>query len=118
MLTEIAAVAALPLIGDTPDNASINYIAGDKSMNWPMGSSYMGLTDNFLLSRPSKTLIDSLKVLNDERLKVWVAPLEKPWTNVKADNGKVETTVQKGYTYTSTWEYMIELMRKSNLPQN
>lgn len=103
---DIAAVAALPLMTDTPDNASINYQGGDRTYSWPMGALYMGYTDNFLLNRPSKTLVDSLKALNDERLKVWVAPIEKPWTNVKADNGKKEVISQKGYNYDVTWEYM------------
>ncbi len=103
---DIAAVAALPLISDTPENASIAYQGGDKTYSWPMGALYMGYTDNFLLNRPSKTLIDSLKALNDERLKVWAAPIEKPWTNVKADNGKKETIVQKGYSYDIAWEYI------------
>jgi hypothetical protein len=103
---DIAAVAALPLMSDTPDNASIPYQGGDRTYSWPMGALYMGYTDNFLLNRPSKTLIDSLKVLNDERLKVWAAPVEKPWTNVKADNGKKETIVQKGYSYDVTWEFI------------
>jgi hypothetical protein len=103
---DIAAVAALPLMTDTPDNASIAYQGGDRTYSWPMGALYMGYTDNFLLNRPSKTLVDSLKALNDERLKVWVAPIEKPWTNVKADNGKKEVISQKGYNYDVTWEYM------------
>ena len=78
--SEIAAVAALPLMNDVSDNASIDYLAGDRTYSWPMGSSYMGITDDFLLMRPSKTLVDSLKALNDERLKIWCAPLERPWT--------------------------------------
>jgi hypothetical protein len=116
---EIAAVAALPLMGDTPDNASIAYQGGDRTYAWPMGSLYMGYTDNFLLNRPSKTLIDSLKALNDERLKVWVAPIERPWTN-KVDSIQINTytdpstqikygkrtIVQKGYSYDILWEYI------------
>jgi hypothetical protein len=59
--------------------------------------------------RPCKTLVDSLKALNDERLKVWVAPIEKPWTNsldsLKVNSG-TRTVTQKGYTYTYKWEYI------------
>jgi hypothetical protein len=106
---EIAAVAALPLMSDVADNASIAYLTGDRTYSWPMGSSYMGYTDNFLLMRPCKTLVDSLKALNDERLKVWVAPIEKPWTNsldsLKVNSG-TRTVTQKGYTYTYKWEYI------------
>ncbi|MCE1198579.1 MAG: SusD/RagB family nutrient-binding outer membrane lipoprotein [Marinilabiliales bacterium] len=102
---EIAAVAALPLMSAVAENASIPYITGDRSYNWPM--SLDGYSDNFQIFRPSKTLVDSLKALNDGRLQVWVSPVEKPWTNVKADNGKVTaTTDPNGYTYSSTWEYI------------
>lgn len=103
--SEIAAVAALPLMGSVADNASIPYLAGDRTYNWPM--SYDGYSDNFMIYRPSKTLVDSLKVLNDDRLKVWVSPIEKPWTNVSADNGTtVSTTDPNGFSYSSTWEYI------------
>jgi hypothetical protein len=48
-----------------------------------------------------------LKVLNDDRLKVWVAPVEKPWTNVSAQNGQVvATTDPNGFSYSSTYEYI------------
>ena len=102
---EITAVAALPLMSTNADNASIAYLPGDRTYNWPM--SYDGYSDNFMIYRPSKTLVDSLKALNDDRLKVWVAPLEKPWTNVPAQNGvTVNTTDPNGFTYSSTWEYI------------
>ena len=104
--SEIADVAALPLMGAVADNASIQYQSGTSTYSWPMGSLRQGWTDNFLLRRPCKTLIDSLKAMNDERLKVWVAPIQKPWTNVKADNKKKETITQKGYTYDVEWEYI------------
>jgi len=102
---EITAVAALPLMSSNADNASIAYLPGDRTYNWPM--SYDGYSDNFMIYRPSKTLVDSLKALNDDRLKVWVAPIEKPWTNVPAQNGvTVNTTDPNGFTYGSTWEYI------------
>ena len=105
--SEISAVAALPLMGAVTDNASIAYLPGDRTYSWPMGNSYMGYSDNFMIFRPSKTLVDSLKVLNDDRLKVWVAPIEKPWTNVAANNGTVTaTTDPNGFSYSSTWEYI------------
>jgi len=105
--SEIAAVAALPLMSAITDNASIPYLTGDKTYSWPMGNSYMGYSDNFMIFRPSKTLVDSLKVLNDDRLKVWVAPVEKPWTNLPASNGTIVTTTDpNGFSYTSTYEYI------------
>jgi hypothetical protein len=102
---EIAAVSALPLMSAVTDNASIPYLAGDRTYNWPM--SYDGYSDNFMIFRPSKTLVDSLKVLNDGRLQVWIAPIEKPWTNVSANNGTtVTTTDPNNFSYSSTWEYI------------
>jgi hypothetical protein len=103
--TEIAAVAALPLMTANSDNAAIPYLTGDRTYNWPM--SYDGYSDNFMIYRPSKTLVDTLKALGDDRLKVWISPIEKPWTNVAADNSTTTaTTDPNGFTYSSTWEYI------------
>ncbi len=106
---DIAAVAALPLLGDVADNAAIAYIDGDASMASPMGKANLDPSGNFLIYRPCKTLVDTLKALNDERLKVWVAPLEKPWCDktdsVLLNSGK-RTITQKGYTYNYQWEYI------------
>jgi len=103
--SEIAAVAALPLMSAVADNASIPYLDGDRTYNWPM--SYDGYSDNFMIYRPCKTLVDSLKALNDDRLKVWVAPIERPWTNDPAQNGvTVSTTDPNGSSYDSKWEYI------------
>lgn len=106
---EIQAVALLPLLSDVSENAAISYIDGDKTMASPMGSANIDITGNFLIFRPSKTLVDTLKALNDERLKVWVAPIEKPWAatidSVNLNAGK-RTLVQKGYTYNYQWEYI------------
>lgn len=106
---EILAVSALPLISDVPDNAAIPYIDGDRSMASPMGRTNLDPAGNFLIFRPCKTLVDTLKALNDERLKVWVAPVEKPWAasvdSVTLNAGKRSITV-KGYTYNYQWEYI------------
>ena len=104
---EIAIVAALPLMDSNDDNASINYKDGDPSFSWPMGSSNMLFKENFMIMRPSKTLVDTLKALNDDRLKLWIAPIEKPWTNDINQNGvSVSTTDLNGNSYTSSWEYI------------
>jgi hypothetical protein len=106
---DIAAVAALPLLSDVSDNAAISYIDGDKSMASPMGRANLDPTGNYLIYRPSKTLVDTLKALNDERLKVWVAPNERPWTwnpDSVALNGGKRTITQKNYTYNYQWEYI------------
>ncbi len=106
---EIQALALLPLLSDLTDNAAISYINGDRTMASPMGSANVDLTGDFLLYRPSKNLIDTLKALNDERLKVWVAPIEKPWAATMDSvnlNGGIRTINQKGYSYTYQWEYI------------
>ena len=102
---DIAAVAAQPLISTNDENASIPYLDGDRTYNWPM--SYDAYSDNFQIFRPSKTLVDTLKALNDNRLYVWIAPLEKPWVNVKAYDGYTQTvTDPNGFTYTCVAEYI------------
>ena len=106
---DIAAVSALPLLADVTDNATISYIDGDASMASPMGKINLDPAGNFLIMRPCKTLVDTLKALNDERLKVWVAPLERPWAasvdSMTLNTGK-RTITQKGYTYSYQWEYI------------
>jgi len=108
-VAEIQALALLPLLSDVTDNAAISYINGDRTMASPMGSANVDITGGFLIFRPSKNLIDTLKALNDERLKVWVAPIEKPWAatidSVNLNGGK-RTIYQKGYTYNYQWEYI------------
>ena len=106
---EIQAVASLPLLSSVADNAAIPYIDGDASMASPMGRANLDPTGNFLLYRPCKTLVDTLKALNDERLKVWVAPIQKPWADTMDSvnlNGGNRTITVKGYTYTYQWEYI------------
>jgi hypothetical protein len=102
---EIAEVAALPLMEELADNASIDYMPSG-GFSWPKGNANEGWQEGFLNNRPCKTLVDSLKALNDERLKVWCAPIQKPWTDVSSDNGKVEFVEQKGYTYEVEWEHI------------
>ncbi len=100
----IAAIAALPLITSNADNASIAYTATD-TYRWPMSTD--GYNENFQIFRPCKTLVDSLKALNDGRLYVWVAPIEKPWTDTQSENGKVvNITDPNNFTYSATYEYI------------
>lgn len=106
---ELQALSLLPLMSDVADNGAIPYYDADRSMASPMGRANVDPNGDFLIFRPSKTLIDTLKALKDERLKVWVAPTEKPWAN-KIDsvtlNSGNRTIVQKGYSYAYQWEYM------------
>jgi len=110
---QIDSVASLPLMTSVSDDASIPYLAGDPTYSWPRGSSYMLYSGNYMIYRPSKTLVDTLKALGDPRLGVWVAPIEKPWTNVSAQNGTSVTTIDPlGFSYTSTWEYIDRTNKK------
>ena len=103
---ELQALVALPLLADVAENAAIPYIDGHATMASPMGKTNADPAGAFLIFRPSKTLIDSLKALNDERLKVWVAPLERPWSTKVDSNNVTRNIVQKGFTYTYKWEYI------------
>ncbi len=106
----ITALANAPVMSDPADNAAISYIGtlgGDNSNSWTGGPLNWGTIDNFDTRRPCKTLIDKLTGLNDPRMQVWFAPVEKPWTSDPAKNGvSFTTTDPNGYTYTSTWEYI------------
>lgn len=103
---DLQALAVGALISDVTENAAIPYMDGDASISSPMGKANSDPAGAFLIFRPSKTLIDSLKALNDERLKVWVAPLERPWASKIDSNNISRTIVQKGYSYTYKWEYI------------
>jgi hypothetical protein len=89
------------------DNASLAYIGTTAANSWTGGPLNWATADEFDKRRPSKTLVDMLASLNDPRLQVWFAPVEKPWTNNPALDGvTVNTTDRNGYTYTSKWEYV------------
>ena len=97
--------SATPVFTAAGDNVSISYPGTTADNSWQGGN----LNDNggteFDRRRPSKTLVDKLTQLNDPRLKVWIAPVEDPWTSNPALNGvTVNTTGPNGFTYTSTWE--------------
>lgn len=97
--------AATPIFTAAGDNVSISYPGTTADNSWQGGT----LNDNdgseFYRRRPCKTLVDKLTQLNDPRLKVWIAPVEDPWTSNPALNGvTVNTTDPNGFTYTSTWE--------------
>lgn len=108
--TRMTALLNAPIFTDATDNASISYIGtlgGDKGDSWTGGTLNWVSVDEFDKRRPCKTLIDKLTELNDPRLQVWVAPVEKPWTSDASKNGVSFTTKDpNGYSYTSTWEYI------------
>lgn len=108
--TKMAALANAPVFTEATDNASISFVGtlgGDNLNGWAGGVINWGTVDEFDKRRPSKTLVDKLTELNDPRMKVWFAPVERPWTSDKKLDGVSFTTTDKnGYTYTSTWEYI------------
>ncbi|HSB91597.1 MAG TPA: SusD/RagB family nutrient-binding outer membrane lipoprotein [Flavitalea sp.] len=108
---QIAAIvsnpATTPVFTEAGDNASISFIGTTAENSWKGGTNNWGNASEFDRRRPAKTLVDKLSELNDPRLAIWVAPLEKPWTNNVAKNGQVFTTTDpNGFTYSSTWEYV------------
>lgn len=107
--TQIAAVSALPLLSTDEDmNASIAYVGTSSANSWSGGpNNWSATSGEFERRRPCKTLVDMLTSLNDPRALVWLAPVEKPWTNDPDKNGEsFETTDPNGFNYTSTWEYV------------
>jgi hypothetical protein len=107
--TRIAAVAAQPLLSADADlNASIAYVGTSNVNSWVGGpNNWTSASGEFDRRRPCKTLVDMLNNYNDPRMKVWFAPVEKPWTADLAKNGSSFTTTDAaGNTYNSTWEYL------------
>lgn len=109
--TQIAAIVdnptATPIFTTADDNVSISYIGTIAANSWQGGNLNDNFGSEFDRRRPSKTLVDELTRLNDPRLKVWIAPVEDPWTSNPAMNGVVvNTTDPNGFNYTSTWEYI------------
>jgi len=99
--------SATPVFTEADDNASIAYIGTNADNSWNGGTLNWSTDEEFDKRRPCKTLADKLTALNDPRLQVWIAPVEKPWTSDKALDGvTVNTTDPNGFTYTSQWEYI------------
>ena len=95
-----------PIFMDNDDNAAISYIGTTKENSWGGGRLNWDYSE-FDRRRPSKTLADKLYSLNDPRLPIWLAPVEKPWTSNPALNGvTISTTDANGFTDKSTWEYL------------
>jgi hypothetical protein len=95
-----------PIFTDNHDNAAIAYIGTTRENSWGGGRLNWDYSE-FDRRRPAKTLADKLYSLNDPRLHVWLAPVEKPWTSNAALNGvTVSTTDPNGFTDESTWEYL------------
>ena len=106
---QIAAIvnnpSATPIFTTAADNVSIAYIGTTSTNSWLGGNLNDNAGTEFDRRRPCKTLVDKLAQLNDPRMKVWIAPVENPWTSDPAKNGvTVKTTDPNGFTYSSTWE--------------
>ena len=95
-----------PIFKDNNDNAAMSYIGTTKENSWGGGKLNWDYSE-FDKRRPAKTLADKLYSLNDPRLHVWLAPVEKPWTSDPALDGvTVSNTDPNGFTDESTWEYL------------
>ncbi len=107
MAAIIANPAQTPIFTATDDNAAIPFIGTTQDNSWKGGTLNWSENEEFDKRRPCKTLVDKLTALNDPRLQVWVAPVEKPWTsNTEQDGVSFSTTDPNGFQYTSTWEYI------------
>lgn len=95
-----------PIFTGIDDNAAISFIGTTRENSWRGGPLNWDYTE-FDRRRPAKTLADKLTDLNDPRLPIWLAPVEKPWTsNPALDGVTVTTTDPNGFTDESTWEYL------------
>jgi hypothetical protein len=99
--------SSTPIFTEATENAAIDYIGTNAENSWRGGTLNWGDNEEFDKRRPCKTLVDKLTELNDPRLQVWIAPIEKPWTsNPALDGVTVNTTDPNGFTYSSAWEYI------------
>lgn len=95
-----------PIFTNNDDNAAMSYIGTTKENSWGGGKLNWDYSE-FDKRRPAKTLADKLYSLNDPRLYVWLAPVEKPWTsNPALDGVAVSNTDPNGFKDESTWEYL------------
>ncbi len=95
------------LMVDNSDDLGLAFLGTLAENSWKGGNLNWTTDSEFDRRRPSKTLVDKLLELNDPRLPVWVAPVEKPWTDDPAKEGvSVSITDPNGFTYTSKWEYV------------
>jgi len=107
MAAIIANTAQTPIFSAKGDNAAIPFIGTRSDNSWKGGTLNWTSVEEFDKRRPGKALVDKLANLNDPRLPVWIAPIEKPWTNNMALDGVgFSSTDPNGFTYTSTWEYI------------
>jgi hypothetical protein len=107
MAAILSSPATTPVFTETDDNASIPFIGSTAENSWKGGTLNWEDAEEFDKRRPCKTLVDKLASLNDPRLGIWIAPIEKPWTSTAGQNNiEVNTTDPNGFTYTSTWEYI------------
>lgn len=103
----VANPAATPIFTEADDNAAIAFIGTTKDNSWAGGTLNWDSDEEFDKRRPCKTLVDLLTGYNDPRLKIWVAPVEQPWTsNAALDGQSFNTTDPNGFTYSSTWEFI------------
>lgn len=107
MAAIISNPATTPIFTEADDNASIPFIGTTEDNSWQGGTLNWAEDEEFDKRRPCKTLVDILAGLNDPRLDIWIAPIEKPWTSSAGQNGvSFNTTDPNGFTYSSTWEYI------------
>jgi len=107
MAAILANPGTTPIFTEADDNASISYIGTTANDSWKGGTLNWVDYSEFDRRRPGKTLVDKLAELNDPRMKVWIAPVENPWTSDPAKNGlSFTTTDPNGFTYNSTWEFI------------
>lgn len=101
------ASSASTLMTDNADNLGLAFLGTLAENSWRGGTLNWSASDEFDRRRPGKTFVDKLLELNDPRLPIWVAPVEKPWTSDPLKEGvSVATTDPNGFAYTSKWEYV------------
>lgn len=100
--TEMQAIvndkAKYPIFEANGDNAEVPYIGKLKENSWPgglTGNAY----DEFDKRKPSKEIVEALKLRNDPRLQAWVAPVAERGTVDPGEYVGVPNAIQAPYDY-------------------
>lgn len=79
--------AAYPLITQSTDDATINYIGTSPSDSWPTTMQFdPDPSGNYMRKKLCSTLVEALQEFNDPRLGVWGNPVEIPLVLVSGEN--------------------------------
>lgn len=108
-LPEVAQTGVEKILGDPSNypifesnnhNAFVEYVGGNAWDSWAGGEFNWPSGNDFRRRKPCKTIVDTLKLLNDPRLEIWVSPVD------------IQIAVEEPpYTYPDDEDITVDLIR-------